>query len=294
MKRNLLSVSLMLASLFAGAQPLLAQSGMVANHSAAAVGVPDPATQIRGLVSMLRASDLTGLAHGLLPPDKFQELRLAYDRGRAEPITDADRAEFAEGLAKITGPGAVDTLMAEIEPKLIEARPQAEGAILMGLGALQMAIAKPDSELSEEQRAALRLALPGMQRWATTTDFLSSQSIRQALTLLTDAARRTGITSLEQLKTLSLEQTLDQAGTVLTAAKQALRIYGLDLDAIADTLQVEVLDVTGQTARVRATVTLFDAPLSNELELVLVNGRWYGKDAAAVWTIHHEDDESEG
>lgn len=290
MKRNLLSLSLLLASLCGGALPLMAQASPVASHAATSIGVPDPATQIRTLASMLRASDLNGLVRGMLPPDKFQELRLAYDRGRAEAITDEDRTEFAQGVAKLTGADAVDTLMAEIEPKLAEARPQAEGAILVGLGALQMAIAKPDSELTDEQREALRSALPGVQRWATTTDFLSSQAVRQALTLLTDAARRTGITSLDQLKMMSFEQTLDQAGNLLTAAKQALRIYGLDVDAITDSLRVEVLAIEGQTARVRTTVTLFDAPVSKEIELVLVDGRWYGKDVAAVWTIHSEDD----
>ena len=133
--------------------------------------------------------------------------------------------------------------MQEIEPKLVEARPQAPGAIKMGLGALQMALSSPDAELTEEQRAALRQAMPGLQRWLTSTDFLSSLSMRQALTLVTDAIRGTGLDSIDELRMLSLEEALAQAGSVLASAKQAVRIYGLDLDAIADTLAVEVLAI---------------------------------------------------
>ena len=149
------------------------------------------------------------------------------------------------------------------------------------------------AEMTEAQRAALRAALPGLQQWVTTTDFLSSQSMRQALTLITNAARNTGVANLDQLKMLSFEEVLAKAGSVLAASKQAIRIYGLDLDQIADSIDVQVLTIEGATARVRTTVTVFDAPIATEHELVLVDGRWYGKDAVVNWTIDSEE-QSEG
>ena len=220
-------------------------------------------------------------------------MRQAYELARVKPTTAEDRAKFEQEYAKLVGPDAVDTLMAEIEPKLEEARPQAAGAVMMGIGALQMAVASPDSEMTEAQRAALRTALPGLQQWVTTTDFLSSQSMRQALTLISNAARNTGVANLDQLKMLSFEELLAKAGSVLAASKQAIRIYGLDLDQIADSIDVQVLDIEGATARVRTTVTVFDAPIATEHELVLVDGRWYGKDAVVNWTIDSEE-QSEG
>ncbi len=143
--------------------------------------------------------------------------------------------------------------------------------------------------MTPEQRATLQAALPGIQRWVTTTDFLSSTSMRQALTLVTDAARATGIGNLDQLKMLSFEEVLAKAGSVLAATKQAVRIYGLDLDAIAASARFETLAIEGTTARVRTTVTVFDAPVSGEIELELVEGRWYGKHA--LEEIHAESDE---
>ena len=290
MKLKPLSMSLMLAGAIAAAQPLMAASSAAVVPHATSQSVPDPAQQVREVVRSLRANDLAALVRATVPPAKLQEIRQAYELKRGEPTSPEERAEFEEKLARFTAPDAVDTLMAEIEPKLVEARPQVAGATMMGIGAAQMAIASPESDLTADQRATLQAALPGIQRWVTTTDFLSSTSMRQALTLITDAARSTGVANLDQLKMLSFEEVLAKAGSLLAASKQAVRIYGLDLDAIAASAQVETLAIEGSTARVRTTVTVFDAPVSGEFELELVEGRWYGKHA--LEEIDVEIDES--
>ncbi len=293
MKTKLLTLSLLCAGLIGVAQPILALDGPSASSAIASSAAPDPAQQIRDASRKLRSNDLAGLISALVPPAKYQQMRDAYELARIKPTTAEDRAKFDQEYAKLVGPDAVNTLMAEIEPKLEEARPQAAGAVMMGIGALQMAVTSPDAELTDAQRAALRAALPGLQQWVTTTDFLSSQSMRQALTLISNAARNTGVANLDQLKMLSFEELLAKAGSVLAASKQAVRIYGLDLDEIVDSIQVQVLAIEGETARVRTTVTVFDAPVATEHDLVLVDGRWYDKDAAVNWTVHG-DDQSEG
>lgn len=291
MKTKLLTLSLLLAGMIGAAQPSFAVEFSPGSSQGVSTVAPDPAQQIRDLSRKLRGNDLAGLISALVPPAKYQEMRQAYELARVKPTTPEDREKFEQEYAKLVGPDAVDTLMAEIEPKLEEARPQAAGAVMMGIGALQMAVASPDSEMTEDQRAALRAALPGLQQWVTTTDFLSSQSMRQALTLITNAARNTGVANLDQLKMLSFEEVLAKAGSMLAASKQAIRIYGLDLDQIADSIQVQVLAIEGETARVRTTVTVFNAPIATEHELVLVEGRWYGKDAAAHWSVDADEDE---
>ncbi len=290
MKLKLLPLSLLVAGAFAAAQPVLAASTAAAAPQATSQSIPDPALHAREVVRSLRANDLAALVRAMVPPSKLQDIRQAYELKRGEPTSAEDRAEFEEKLARFTAPDAVDTLMAEIEPKLVEARPQVAGATMMGIGAAQMAIASPESDLTAEQRATLQAALPGIQRWVTTTDFLSSTSMRQALTLITDAARATGVANLDQLKMLSFEEVLAKAGSVLAATKQAVRIYGLDLDAIAASAQFETVAIEGTTARVRTTVTVFDAPVSGEFELQLVDGRWYGKHA--LEEIHVDSGES--
>jgi hypothetical protein len=286
MKTKLLTLALLAAGLAGPALPLSAAERS-APVSVAAVNTPDPAQQVRDLARLFRAGDVAGMARTMMPASKWEEVRLLWELKRQEPISEKDRAEFAEHIAKITAPGAIDEIMAEIEPKFDEARPQAPGALLMAFGAAQMAINSPESKLTDEQRAALQSVLPGFQQWASSTDFLDAATARDAVTLMVDAARRTGITSLDQLRALPLEGVLDRARPVLAAAKDAVQLYGLDINAIADSLVVDVLDNDGQTARVRTTVTLFGAPVWHEHELVLVEGRWYGKHALEHWRHGH-------
>jgi hypothetical protein len=291
MKPRLLTMAALTACLAAGlAVPLAAQQVTPAPARTFAINGPDPAQHVRELGYLFRAGDLAGLAQTALPRAKWEEIRLAFESERFERISDHDRERFAAEIGRFTAPDAVEQLMAEIEPKLEEARPKAPGALLMAFGAMQMAVASPESDLTEEQRNQLRSALPGIQYWASSTDFLDAGTMRDALTLVTDAVRRAGVSDLDELRALPLETLLDRASTVFVAAKDAVRLYGIDLDAIADSLQVEVLDIDGDTARVRTTVTFFNAPLWADHELVLVDGRWYGKHALHHVHVSHRDD----
>lgn len=292
MKRTLLCAALLVAGIAGAALPLQAAPSVDGPSRSTGAHVPDPARQVQDIARLFRASDIAGLAQALVPPSKWEEMRLGYELMQLQPISDDERARFAEKIDRLTAPDAVDQLMVEIEPELEKARPQAAGALLMAFGAMQMAVASPESDLTEDQRAALQSALPGVQKWASTTDFLSSETMRQALGLLTDAARRTGISDIDQLKALPLEHALQHAGSVLAAAKDAARLYGIDVDAIADSLRVEVLRIDGDTATVRTTVTVFDAPVWADHELVLVEGRWYDKHAVSA--IHVGRDDVEG
>jgi len=269
----------------------LAAAGVATAWAAMAAGpsVPDPAAQLEETARLFRNDDLAGLAQALVPPEQWEQAKLAYELHKLRETTPEEREDFAEAVQRFTGPNAVDTLMAEIEPKLDEARPQAPGALMMAFGAANVAVNSPESDLTDEQRAALTSALPGVQRWATGTDFLDPVAMREALTLVTDAARGTGITQLDQLKGLTLETLLARAAPVFAAAKDAVAGYGLDLDAVADSMQVDVLANDGKDARVRITVMVFDAPVWAEHDLALVDGRWYPKDALRHIHVAHID-----
>lgn len=283
MKRTILSLALLAAGLVGGNSPLQAAEVAVARSvavAAVAVTAPDPAQQLTQLARLFRAGDVEALARAVVPPSRWEELELTYQLVQLEPVSDDDRAEFMEGLERLTAPDAVDRMMAEIEPKLEEARPQLPGAILMAVGSAQMALNSPETRITEEQREALRAALPGFAEWVQTTDFLSSETMREALTLITEAARRTGVRDFDQARALPLDALFDHGSAMLAAGKKAVKLYGLDLDQIADSLQVETLSVEGENARVRTTITLFDAPVFVEHDLVLVEGRWIGKHMA--------------
>jgi PAS domain-containing protein len=284
MKTPMLTLSLLgalaLGSSLLVSQPASAQVAPMLAASAAA----DPAQHVRDVVDALRRNDLPALVQAALPPQQYREAVDGWEKLRLSATSEEDRAEFEAALQKWTAADTVDRVMAEIEPKLRERAVPSGGMVLMGLGAMHMAVNSPDSELDEEQRTMLKAALPGIENWVIATDFFDPATLRQALSLLVDAARGTGISSIDQIKMLSFDQALRRAGQMLTAGKQAVKLYGLDLDAIIASTRVELIEREGERARVRATVTAFNAPISTELELSLVEGRWYSSEALVHWT----------
>ncbi len=289
MNTKLTSLTFLIAGLIGSVGIVYADPAAKPQSSESAPIIGDPARELEALAQLFRADDVLGLAQAMLPPSKWEEAQLMYELSQLDSVSDDDRAEFAEKMQRFNAPDAVEQLMMEIEPELEKARPQVPGALMMAFGAMNFALTSPDSKLTDEQRFALQAALPGVQKWAIRTDFLDSNTMRHALSLLLDAGRGMGVTDLDALKAMPLETLLNRASPLLAAAKQAVRLYGVDLDAIADSLKVEVLRVDGDTARIRATVVLFDSPIFSEHELVQIEGRWYGEYAAKQWRSRHAE-----
>jgi hypothetical protein len=255
---------------------------------------PDPAQQYRDMTRMLRNNDLASLIRIALPAAQYQALQTSFNTKRQVVINDANRKEFAESWGQLIAPNAVDTWMTDAKPKLEEARQQLPAALMMGMGALQMAVYSKDNKLTDSQRSALQTALPNIQEWLNEADFLSEAKLREVASIVTTAARRTGITKLEDLQALNFDQALAKADGMLQAGKQSAKIYGLDVDAVLDSLRVSTLSNDGKNARIKTTITFFGADIEHEQDLVLIEGRWLGKELAqhAKVTFNVEKKES--
>lgn len=296
LRMGLLSAALLASAASGAATPTQVSAlGLATTIAAPAATVPDPGQQVAEMARLFRANDLVGLVRAALPEARYAQIRAEYESHRNDPADADDRQRFAEKWGEFIAPGAVDALMVELEPKLAEVRPKIAGAKLMAAGALQMAASGGiDNELTPSQRESLNAVLPGLTAWMSNTDFLSEQTLREALGYLTDAARGTGIRTLDDVKALNFEQMLTRAGSMLAAGKRALRLYGLDADAIVSSLRVEVLEIAGDRAKVRTTVTVFDAPVSSEHELYLVEGRWGSKHGFQHIRFDHDEDKHDG
>jgi len=235
------------------------------------------ATAMETQVKAFRNNDLKTLVTAVLPPAELERIRADWDKQRAEPITDEDRAEFAESWGKLTAADGVDKIMAEIEPQLAELKPQLAGMIAMGQGMATMTIAQ-STDLTEPQKAQATAFMNGLSGWLGKTDFADAALMRKALTALADGMRATGITSLDDIKGLSFDQMLDKAGPAIGGVKNALGAYGFSMDAMAESVKTEVISESGDVAKIKVSYALFDSPMSFESEMQKVDGKWYGKD----------------
>jgi outer membrane murein-binding lipoprotein Lpp len=251
-----------------GAAP--AEKAMVANQASAA-------SALAGQVKAFRNNDLKALLQASMPPAELDRIRADWDKQRAEPITDEERAEFAESWGKITAADGVDKIMAEIEPQLAEMKPQLAGIIGMGQGMATMSI-QQSTDLTDQQKTQATQFMNGLSGWLGKTDFADPALMRTALTALAEGLRATGITKLDDIKALSFDEMLVKAGPAVGGVKNALAAYGFSLDAIADSVKTEVVSESGDVAKLKVSYALFDAPLSFESEMQKVDGQWYGKD----------------
>jgi hypothetical protein len=62
---------------------------------------------------------------------------------------------------------------------------------------------------------------------------------------------------------------------VLAAAKEVLAVYGLSVDGMLDSVEVEVLSKAEGQARVQVSYDLFGAPQEAAVDLVETDGRWF-------------------
>jgi len=171
----------------------------------------------------------------------------------------------------------VDTIMAELEPQMVQLKPQLPGMIAMVQGMGTMSI-QQSTELTPEQKTQATQFLNGLGGWLGKTDFADPKLMRTALDALAEGLLATGITSLDEINALSFDQVLEKAGPAFQGMKNALAAYGFSLDAIAQSVKTEVISETGDTAKIKVTYSLFDSPQTMESELKKIDGRWYGKD----------------
>ena len=237
----------------------------------------NPVETLQATTDAFKKNDLGSLLALTLPPAKLDEIKADWDKNRAEPITEEDRKEFADGWGKLVADGAVDKMMAEVEPQLEQMKMQLPMMMPMFQGMATMSVSE-STELSDEQKAAATGALNGLFTWAQTADLANGDKLRQALTIAHERGRSLNINSLDDVKAMEFDQMLAKGSVMLGAVKEMLNVYGLSLDDMAGSMQAEQVSMEGDMAKVRTSYTLFGQQVSYDTELVKQDGRWYSKD----------------
>ena len=256
-----------------------------------------PTASVDNAVRALRAGDLKALVTSQVPPKYMDRMRAEWKEDLAkDPPTEAEKKDFAEQMAKLTAPDAEAKMMAELEPQLVkfeqEIVPQMPMMIAFGQGMLQQGI-KDSKDLTESQKLEAGKMLDGVAKWVQTVKFTDRAVAQQGVKIVVDAARAVNLKTLDEARALEFEQAMEKSSIVFRAAKDVLKLYGLDLDKALDTVKTEKVSETGDTAKVKVSFTMFDQPSSFETELVKVDGNWYGKQTIDELNKPDEPEETE-
>ena len=227
------------------------------------------ASAMNAYADALKQNDVRHLVELVSTKVALEEMKTQFAKMKTEAVTIDERRQFTESFGRLTAPGAVDSIMKEIEPKLAEYKNQLPGYIAMGAGALQMQVAS--SSVSEAEKASATKAISAIQAWAGKTDFADPKRARNAVTALVDAAKSINLKTPEDVKALSFEQALDKVGVCLGGFKKALNAYDFDLDAILGSVKVTDLAKPGE---VQIKATVFGTELTTKGNLTQREGRW--------------------
>lgn len=225
---------------------------------------------------LAKANDLKGLVSLILPAAQLKEAEENWEKTRKEPTSEQERKEFADNIAKLIAPGAVDELVTAAEPQLAQLKLQMPMYVGMGMGMAQQAI-NDNAELSEAEKKQALDSLTAIQTWAGKTDLTDPNRLRKALNELANGVRATQITTLDQVRALSFDQALGKGGVLFAAVKKSLAAYDFDLDQTFSSVRAEQVSVDGDNAVVKTTIRFLGQEISSEAPMVRVDGRWYGK-----------------
>jgi len=264
-----------------------AQSAAPAATPPAVVVAPGPDAAIMASVRALRANNVAALLDSALPPAELAKLKADWAKEmNKDPITDEDRRNFSEHMAKLTAPGAEEKMYAEIEPQLKQfeqsSAQQMPMMIAMGQGFIQSAI-QQNKELTEPQKLQTLALIDATAKWAQTAKFTDPALAKQGIAVICKTARDLNIKTLDEARALNYDQAMQKAGIFVAGLKQLLSLYGLSMDKALDSVKAETVATTGDSAKVKVSYTAFDQPFTTESDLVKVDNKWVSKQAVEQW-----------
>jgi hypothetical protein len=263
---------------------LLVSALLLAPAPAGAHDATRDAAPHEGLVQIvqgLRTNDVALALRASVSAERFSGMQVIWDENRKGTADAAENMQFQAVMGMLTAPGAEDLLMAQVEPKLVEMRPQVAmvAGMLSGMGAMMV---QQNTNLSpEEQQVAQRL-LEAFGQHLLTHDVTSPASARKVIGIVCTTARQLGVVSLEDVQKLTFDEMLAKLGVVWGGVKSVLDVYGISIDRTLDSFQAETVSVDGDRAVVRVSFQFLGVDQTSEIELVKSGNDWFPESEATT------------
>jgi hypothetical protein len=240
----------------------------------------DPVAAVQGLARALRDNDLVRYSRLSLPPDLHARSEALWNRrvAQAEPVDDADAAEYDKMMARLTAPKAEAELMRDLEPKLAKLETEIAGQWPMmqatALIFLNAAI-QANTELSAEEKTHSNEVVAGLMAWAQPSLFTDRARARVAVAALVETADELALPTLAQARALQMMPAMEKGGVALAGIKRVTKAYDLDLDRALDGVQAELVSAEGDLAQVKVSYPLLDKTVSFQMEMMRRGDGWY-------------------
>ncbi len=247
-------------------------------------GGSTPSLAVQGLIDHLARGDFAGLWRSGLPPADYATLRADWNR-RARDTSPAARAghpgKWDAALQQLGAPQAQVKLSATVPPALIrlQQRYGDQLPVLISIGgAFARNNLKHDADLSPTEQFLASQLIDTLTPWAQQAPWFDPAKARQAIGIAVATARAVQLGSIEQWHRLDFDTAMARSALAWNGARRLLLLYGLSVDATLHSVTLTELSRHDSHAVVRMDYRVLGKPLTAQVPLVQLDGRWYSQD----------------
>jgi len=237
-----------------------------------------PVEAIAVLNTHLINNDLAAFARAALPPELHAKLSDAWQAGRTRwPLDEFPFAsQYPAALVALSANDAHAELMQVFDRQLAGAeRDLQQSALLMSAFMAQFIQHQDETPYSEHERAHYSQLITAAGRWASSAPLADRTRAAQALDILIPAARKAELTSDAAFAEAGMDGSLHRLAPVIAAFKQALALYGLELDTVLSEAKLQLRSRDGDRAEIQMRYRLGADEISASIEVEQIEGRWY-------------------
>jgi hypothetical protein len=245
---------------------------------------PAPATRpvdaINVLAARLLARDGAGFATLAVPPDLHVKLESGWREGRTRwPLDELPLDSHLPGmLASLQEKDAQKKLKTMFRSQFAGADQDIDSAIRT-LAQFSGQYVEKEPSYTKDERDHIGQAIAALSSWALAAPLSDTARADRFFTALTAAAQRSGIDGKAgnaAFAKLGMRSSLDRMSPFIATLLAQMRTqYGLDMDASLRSLNVQLLEQTGDTARLRMRYPLAGRDIDAIIPAVRIDGHWY-------------------
>ncbi|WP_368565328.1 hypothetical protein [Pseudoxanthomonas sp. UTMC 1351] len=239
----------------------------------------EPAAAVRQLAHHVRANDLVGFARAAVPPAQYAQLEIAWRENRSRwPLTELPLEDkLAPMLAVLAAKDSERRLGRQFDSQFARQDRDLKAAA-RSLGLFGVQYVKNEGNYTTEERDHYAQIIRALGEWAEEAPLGDPQHADVTITRLAAAARKTGLTSEQDLAAAGMEGSLRRLSPFFAEAKAVLDNYGLPLDASLADLRTGLVEQKGDKATVRIHYPLAGQEIDTVASLELRDGHWYLSD----------------
>lgn len=235
-----------------------------------------PAGTVAVGIDFLESNNVKGFVETLVTDAQYRELATEWTEVTRTEATPEQVTEWRTTMKKLTGPGAEAKMMAEITPQLEAMRPQWEMMVGFFSGMAEAGLDQ-SAGLSDKERKQAKKAIESLVAWTAENDVTSVDKAREAVAAICKTARRLDLPEYSDLQAMHLDEALIASQTLLDGVKDVLDVYGVSVNDMLGTVDVDTLNETADWALLEISFQFLGSEQSFETEMVRHDGRWVSK-----------------